>query len=72
MLLHPNQQGLASQLPARLEEALRREVAGLSVGLADAVAPAMRAAIAQTAPPQVAMPVLALTEAILQALVYVF
>lgn len=44
-----------TQLPARLEDALRREFASLSVGLVDAVAPAVRAVIMQTPPQQVGM-----------------
>ena len=50
------QQGLATQLPVRLEDALRREFASLSVGLVDAVAPAVRAVIMQTPPQQVGTP----------------
>lgn len=57
-------QGLAQQLPARLEEALRREFAGLSAGLGAAVAPAVRAAIAQAplAAPSAAAPAAAVNE----------
>ena len=42
--------------PARLEESLRREFTSLSAGIGAAVAPAVRAAIAQSPPPQAQSP----------------